>query len=155
MRKHFMPATCELDPEPYWDEVHCSRWSFEKQIEDNFSLTWGYICFQLLSLDWCQNDDDYLGIRFSATIMLRIFGRPPPLRAFDIIIIIIMITSITIVTLWKAGWYIYELDSREDHWKAGEGRCLRTWPSSLLSSSPPSPSSLLSTPLSSSSSSSF
>ena len=31
-----MTATCELDPEPYWDEVHCSRWSFEKHIEDTF-----------------------------------------------------------------------------------------------------------------------
>ena len=31
-----MPATCELDPEPYWDEVHSSRWSFEKHIEDTF-----------------------------------------------------------------------------------------------------------------------
>ena len=39
MRKYFMPATCELDPEPYWDEVQSSRWSFEKQIKDNFSLT--------------------------------------------------------------------------------------------------------------------
>ena len=39
MKKYRMTATCELDPEPYWDEVHCSRWSFEKQIEDNISLT--------------------------------------------------------------------------------------------------------------------
>ena len=53
MRKYFMPATCELDPEPYWDEVQSSRWSFEKQIEDTFVFNF-YHWIAVKMIPWHQ-----------------------------------------------------------------------------------------------------